>query len=156
MSSPPASPLSDRALLVDRISLVILGVISYVPLLLTDRGQIGADTKPYLYLDPGALLSDSRWMWQPEVGLGSVPHQNIGYLWPMGPYYWVMETLGFPDWVAQRLWIGTTILAAGLGVRYLLRTIGWRNVGVTVALFAYALSPYGLAYFARISALLLP
>ncbi|MDH3706437.1 MAG: alpha-(1-_3)-arabinofuranosyltransferase, partial [Acidimicrobiia bacterium] len=147
---------TSRARRYDRIAVVVLAVVSYVPLLLTDRGRVGADTKPYLYLDPGALLTDARSLWQSEVGLGSVPHQNIGYLWPMGPYYWLMETLGFPDWVAQRLWIGSTILLAGLGVRYLLRTIGWRNAGVPVAMFAYALSPYGLAYFARISALLLP
>ncbi|MGI9603133.1 MAG: alpha-(1-_3)-arabinofuranosyltransferase domain-containing protein [Acidimicrobiales bacterium] len=134
----------------------LLAALSYVPLLLTDRGQVGSDTKPYLYLDPGALLADAPSLWQPEVGLGSVPHQNIGYLWPMGPYFWLMETLGLPDWVAQRLWIGTTILLAGLGVRYLLRTLGWRTPGIAVAVFAYALSPYGLAYFARISALLLP
>ncbi len=139
-----------------RLDVVFVVALSYIPLLFTERGQIGADTKPYLYLDPGRLLEGAASMWQPDVGLGAVPHQNIGYLWPMGPYYWLMENLGFADWVAQRIWIGTTICAATLGVRYLLRTLGWRNSGVIVASLAYGLSPYGLAYFARISAILLP
>ena len=46
-------------------------------------------------------------MWDPSTGLGTVTHQTLGYLFPMGPYYWLMQTLGFPDWVAQRLWLGT-------------------------------------------------
>ena len=28
-------------------------------------------------------------MWDPNIGLGTVTHQNIGYLFPMGPFYWV-------------------------------------------------------------------
>ena len=58
-------------------------------------------------------------MWDPNIGLGTVTHQTIGYLFPMGPYYWLMQTLGFPDWVAQRLWLGTILFAAGAGVLFL-------------------------------------
>ena len=57
----------------------------YIPLLLTRRGEVGADTKSYLYLDPGRLLSDAPYMWDPGTGLGTVTHQVIGYSWPMGP-----------------------------------------------------------------------
>jgi arabinofuranan 3-O-arabinosyltransferase len=138
------------------IGVVLLFVVSYVPLLLTRPGMVGADTKTYLYLDPGRLLSRAPWMWDPNVGLGTVTHQNIGYLWPMGPYYWVMDAVGFPDWVAQRLWLGSIILAAGLGVRFMLRELRWVGPGLTVASFAYALSPYLLDYAARISVILLP
>ncbi len=130
--------------------------VAYVPLLLTRPGQVGADTKTYLYLDPSRLLSRAPWMWDTSIGLGTVTHQNIGYLWPMGPYYWLAEQLGLPDWVAQRLWLGTIIAAAGLGVRFLLRELRWEGAGVTVASFAYALSPYLLHYGARISVILLP
>lgn len=130
--------------------------VAYVPLLLTRPGQVGADTKTYLYLDPSRLLSRAPWMWDTSIGLGTVTHQNIGYLWPMGPYYWVAEQLGLPDWIAQRLWLGTVIAAAGLGVRFLLRELRWEGAGVTVASFAYALSPYLLHYGARISVILLP
>lgn len=135
---------------------VALVAVAYVPLLLTRPGMVGADTKTYLYLDPGRLLSRAPYMWDPNVGMGTVTHQNIGYLWPMGPYYFVTEAIGLPDWVAQRLWLGSIILAAGLGVRWMLRELRWDGTGVTVAAFAYALSPYLLNYAARISVILLP
>ena len=83
---------------------------------------MAADTKTYLYLDPGRLLERAPWMWDPNIGLGTVTHQNIGYLFPMGPWYWIFEQLGAPDWVAQRLWLGTVLFAAGAGVLFLLRT----------------------------------
>jgi arabinofuranan 3-O-arabinosyltransferase len=135
---------------------VLLALVAYVPLLLTKPGSVGADTKTYLYLDPGRLLSRAAWMWDPNIGMGTVTHQNIGYLWPMGPYYWLMEAMSVPDWVAQRLWLGSIILAAGLGVRFMMRELRWVGAGVTVASFAYALSPYLLHYAARISVILLP
>ena len=133
-----------------------LAVVSYVPLLLTHRGMLAADTKSYLYLNPGKLLSRAPYMWDPGVGLGTVTHQNIGYLFPMGPYYAFMDWLGMPDWIAQRLWMGSIIFLAGLGVRYLLRTLDWEGPGVTVATFAYALSPYLLHYMYKHSVILLP
>ena len=68
-------------------------------------------------------------MWDPNIGLGTVTHQNIGYLFPMGPYYWVLDRRGFPDWVAQRLWLGSLLFFAGLGVLYLLRTLDVRGPG---------------------------
>ena len=55
---------------------------------------MSADTKTYLYLDPSKLLSRAWSMWDPSIGLGTVTHQNIGYLWPMGPFYWLLDTLG--------------------------------------------------------------
>ena len=72
-------------------------------------------------------------MWDPNIGMGTVTHQNIGYLFPMGPYYWILDKLGVPDWVAQRLWLGSILFFAGVGVLYLLRTFGIRGPGVVVA-----------------------
>lgn len=134
----------------------LLAAVCYVPLLLTHAGKVGADTKTYLYLDPGRLLERAVSMWDPNVGLGTVPHQNIGYLWPMGPWFWFFERIGVPDWVAQRLWLGSIMFLAGLGVRYLLRTLGQHGSHVAASMFVYALSPYVLTLGARISALLLP
>lgn len=133
-----------------------LALVAYVPLLVTHRGKLGADTKTYLYIDPGRLLSRSPYLWDPAVGLGTVTHQNIGYLFPMGPYYWVMSVLHVPDWIAQRIWMGSIIFLAGLGVRYLLRTLRWEGPGITVAAFAYSLSPYLLHYIYKHSVILLP
>ncbi len=134
-----------------------LALVAYVPLLLTQRGWVSADTKTYLYLDPSKLMSRAWSMWDPSIGLGTVTHQNVGYLWPMGPFYWALDKIGVPDWAAQRIWWGTIIFAAGAGVVYLLRTLGWGDSpGVTSATFVYALTPYLLTLVARLSAILLP
>ncbi len=115
-----------------------------------------ADTKTYLTVDPGGLWNSARYLWDPAWGLGVVPHQNIGYLWPMGPWFWFFETIGFPDWVAQRLFLGTALFAAGAGVMFLAKVWGWDHRAGTVAGFVYALSPYPLSYATRLSALILP
>ena len=148
------------------ITVVVPALITFIPLLLTAPGVVGADTKTYLYLDPGKVLAEAPYVWNSQIGMGSVTHQYIGYLWPMGPFYWLFDKLGFPDWVAQRIWIGAIMLAAGLGVRYLCRTLGWASGdrrdrteqwgAVLVAMLAYMLSPYLLNYAARISVILLP
>jgi hypothetical protein len=135
---------------------VVLAAVAYLPLLRTSPGEIGADTKAYLYLDPGRLLSRAVSMWDPDVGMGTVTHQNIGYLFPQGLWYYMLNELGFPMWVAQRLWTGSILFGAGLGVMFLLRSFGWRDRYSVVAAFGYMLTPYSLEYEARISAILLP
>ena len=130
--------------------------VAYGPLLASSPGLVGADTKTYLYLDPGRLMGQASVLWDADRALGTVTHQNISFLWPMGPFFWFFEALGAPDWVAQRLWVGTLLAAAGLGVRYLLRTLDFEGRGLLIAMLAYELSPYALNYSARISAVLLP
>ena len=91
-----AAPVPDVPRSADRwpsvVRHLILAVGVYVPLLLTARGRVVADTKQYLYLDPGRLLDRAPSMWDPNIGLGTVTHQNIGYLFPMGPWFWVFQT----------------------------------------------------------------
>jgi hypothetical protein len=150
-AAPPESARRRRLL-----GYGLLAALAYIPPLLTAPGKVAADTKQYLYLDPTRLLERAPSMWDPNIGLGTVTHQNIGYLFPMGPYYWVLENVGVPSWVAQRLWLGSLVFFAGLGVLYLLRTIDMRGPGAVVAALAYMLSPYSLHYAARISVILLP
>lgn len=142
------------------LALAALAVIAYLPPMWSAPGRVGADTKTYLYLDPARLLARAPYLWDRHIGFGTVTHQTIGYLWPMGPWYWALERLGLPDWVAQRLWLGTLIFAAAAGVWFLLRVIepasGWGAPARFVAALAYGLSPYLLDYAARISAILLP
>jgi arabinofuranan 3-O-arabinosyltransferase len=133
-----------------------LAAVIYIPLLLTKPGRVGADTKTYLYLDPGRMLGRATSMWDPNIGMGTVTHQNIGYLWPIGPWYWFADVLGMPDWVAQRLWLGTILFAAGVGVRFMLKALGQEGPHVTAATFVYALTPYVLSLAARLSVILLP
>lgn len=135
---------------------LILAATVFVPLLLTKPGRVGADTKSYLYLDPSRLLSRAGSMWDPSIGMGTVTHQNVGFLWPIGPYYWAAEAVGLPDWVAQRLWLGMIMVAAGIGVRYMLKAMGQEGPHVTAATFCYALTPYVLTLGSRLSIILLP
>ena len=64
---------------------------------------------------------------------------------------------GLPDWVTQRFWLGTISLAAALGARWLFSQPG-RSAGRrrSSAALVYGLTPYQLAFTARISVLLLP
>jgi len=138
------------------LTVVGLALVAYVPLLLTHPGMIGADTKAYLTIDPSRLLSRAVTLWDPNTGMGTVTHQNIGYLFPMGPWYWVLHAVGLPMWVAQRLWTGSLLFAAGAGMVFLLRTLSWRGPGPAVAAAFYMLNPYVVQYVARISAILMP
>ena len=149
-----SSPLRRR--LRAAVPTFALAATIYVPLLLTKPGWVGADTKTYLYLDPSRMLSRASSMWDPNIGMGTVTHQNIGYLWPIGPFYWAFQNLGVPDWVAQRLWLGSILFFAGLGVRFLLKALGQEGPHVTAATFCYALTPYvlTLAVFMPVSGFL--
>jgi arabinofuranan 3-O-arabinosyltransferase len=110
---------------------VVLAGLAFIPQLLSQPGVVDSDTKSYLYLDPGPFLRQSASMWDPTVGLGTVTHEQIGYLWPMGPFFWVVHALGIPLWVGERLWVGAVLFAAGAGVLALCRTMGvhgrWRR-----------------------------
>ena len=150
------APRSARRWTRPAIGYVLLALAAYVPVLRSDPGKVAADTKQYLYLDPTRLLSRAAYMWDSHIGMGTVTHQNIGYVFPMGPYYWILDRLGVPDWIAQRIWLGSILFFAGAGVLYLLRTFGIRGPGVVVAALAYMFTPYTLDYSARISVLLLP
>jgi arabinofuranan 3-O-arabinosyltransferase len=134
----------------------LLALLAYVPLLAVRAGVVTPDTKTYLYLDPTHFLSQVAFMWNPTVALGTVNHQYIGYLLPMGPFYVLFHLLHVPTWVAQRLWLGSILLAAGWGILFLSRTLRLRGPGAVVAALAYMLSPYFLQYAGRISVILLP
>lgn len=127
-----------------------------VPLLLSAPGRVPADTKLYLFLDPSRLIADSAWSWDARQFGGWVPHQNVGYLWPTGPWYWIADRLSVPDWIAHRLWIGLLFSLAGLGLLRLARTLGLGTAAALSAAVVYQLSPYVLPYVSRTSALLLP
>jgi arabinofuranan 3-O-arabinosyltransferase len=156
-TNPPVPPES-RTVRLSRgaLELGALAVLAYVPLLLTKPGEIASDTKQYLYLDPGRLIRQAISMWDPSTAAGTVTHQQIGYLLPMGPFYWLFAELGAPVWVAQRIWMGTLLFAAGAGVRYAVRVLGLTGPGVLIAGAVYELSPYTMQYLERISAILMP
>ena len=140
----------------DRAVALMLAVAAYIPILLTSPGRVTADTKTYLTVDPGEVLRQATSMWDPSVGAGTVPHQNIGYLFPLGPFYWLMDAVGIPDWLTQRLLWGTLVFAAAYGAYRLVRWLGWTPIAAAVAAVAYGFSPYLLSYLARLSVILGP
>ena len=125
-------------------------------MLAAQPGVVTDDTKTYLYLDPGRYVRQAVSAWDPHVGLGTVTHQNIGYLLPMGPFYWAMAELHVPLWVAQRLWMGCLLYAAGAGALFLCRVLGLTGPGRYVTSLAFMFTPYVLQYSGRISVLLMP
>ena len=138
------------------VSVIVLGLLAYVPALSAAPGRMPSDSKLYIYLDPGRFLADATTTMDPRQFAGWVPHQHISYLWPTGPWFWLFDLLGVPDWIAHRLWIGTLLVAAGLGVRWMSRVIGLAPLAALVAALVYQLSPYVLPYISRTSVLLLP
>lgn len=134
----------------------VIALLAYLPMLASQPGTVSDDTKTYLYLDPGRLLRESVSLWNPNVALGTVTHENIGYLLPMGPFYWLLAELHVPVWIAQRLWMGSILFAAGAGMLYLCRIVGLRGPGRYVAALGFMFTPYVLQYSGRISVILLP
>lgn len=134
----------------------LLAVTALVSQLLAQPGVLDADTKSYLYLDPLRFLGRSLSIWDPSQGLGTVTHQQIGYLWPMGPFFLATHLLGVPTWVAERLWVAALLTAAGWGVLFCCRVLGLAGPGRLVAAACFMLSPYTLQYLGRISVILLP
>jgi hypothetical protein len=142
--------------LLDSAAWLALASIAYIPSFLTQPGKIAADTKQYLYLDPGRVIQSAIAMWNPDVGAGGVTHENIGYLFPMGPYYWVVQQLGIPMWIGQRFWMGSLFFAAGTGAWKLCRLLGVNRTGQAAAALAYMLSPFVIDDIARQSAVIMP
>lgn len=119
-------------------------------------GRVPGDTKLYLYLNPQRLISDSIWSWDMRQFGGWVPHQNVGYLWPTGPFFALFDALSLPDWIAHRLWITTLLSLAGVGAYSFAKYLGMSAGGALLAAATYQFSPYVLPYVSRTSALLLP
>lgn len=135
---------------------LVLAILAYLPAFTAAPGRMPSDSKLYLYLDPLRLLSDAFHNFDPRQFAGWVPHQHIAYLWPSGPWFGAFEILGVPDWIAHRLWIGTLLFAAGLGVRWAARLLGLSPAGALAAAVVYQCSPYLLPYVSRTSVMLLP
>lgn len=117
----------------------------------TPGAQI-ADTKLDLVVDPGGMLARALSMWDPLGAFGQVGNQAYGYLWPMGPFFWLGDLLAVPGWVVQRLWLALVLVVAFVGCARLLRALGTRSdVAVILGGLAFALSPRMLTTIGPIS-----
>ncbi len=132
-------------------------LLAYVPALASSPGRMPADTKLYLYLDPGRLIGDAPWTFDARQFAGWVPHQVIAYLWPQGPWYWLGD-----DGRAARLGRPPAVDRHAVPRRRRRRAVaapaasGSASAAALAAALVYQLAPYILPYVSRTSAMLLP
>jgi arabinofuranan 3-O-arabinosyltransferase len=123
-----------------------------VMVLLQAPGRVVADNKLDLYTDPADMMRRATGMWDGRIGLGYVPNQQWGYLFPTGPLFWLGRNLGVPTWLVQRAWLAALLIAAFLGAQRIARVL---HVGTAaprlIAATVYALSPAMLIHLAQTS-----
>ena len=94
--------MTDTAPSLVRRLRVTTAVVALVALAFSQApGKLIGDTKSDLVLDPGAFLRRAVEAWNPQQGFGVLANQSYGYLWPMGPFFWLGHELGVPGWAVQ-------------------------------------------------------
>ncbi|HEX3312007.1 MAG TPA: alpha-(1-_3)-arabinofuranosyltransferase family protein, partial [Streptosporangiaceae bacterium] len=115
-------------------------------------GKLIGDTKSDLVLDPGGFLRRALEAWDPQQGFGVMANQSYGYLWPMGPFFWLGHQLGVPGWAVQRGWWALLLVVGFAGA---LKLAGALGIGTPttrlLAALAYTLSPRALSVLGTIS-----
>ncbi len=150
MSSPPAH--TSPSVVTWRFRLFVC-CLALTALAFAQRpGRLVSDTKFDLVADPGAMLARALHMWDPTGGFGQVQNQAYGYLFPMGPFFWLGDLASVPAWAVQRGWWSLLLVVAFLGVVKLSGALGLGSpTSRLVAGFAYALSPRILTTLGPIS-----
>ena len=113
----------------DRMDSVVASGFLVALALVQAPGWTAADTKLDLAVNPGGFLRRSLSLWDPNGAAGQLQNQAYGYLFPMGPFFWVGHELGLPAWVVQRLWWALLLLVAWHGMHRLLVRLGERDPG---------------------------
>jgi len=142
----------------DSLVLAALAVLSYALAFLQRPGDAVTDTKIDLHVDPVSFLADAAAPWSSDISLGHVQSgQYGGYVFPMGPFFALWRELGVSPWVTERLWLGTVLAVAAIGVVWLLDALKGRPRGVVhvVAALVFLLNPYVVTYASRVSVSLL-
>src|SRR5438128_791354 len=120
-------------------------------------GLATTDTKIDLHVDPVRFLSHVASVWTPTTDLGEVHSaQDTGYLWPMGPFFAALHSIGLSPWVVQRLWLGLIFALAAWGMLRLLDVLLGRLHGIAhlVATAIFLLNPYTVVFTGRSSSTL--
>jgi arabinofuranan 3-O-arabinosyltransferase len=144
----------------DRAGRTHLGIVlALVALSFWQRpGRTTFDTKFDLTADPGAFLTRTLHLWNPQLSFGELQNQAYGYLFPQGTFFLVGDHLGVSDWVVQRVWSALILVAAYDGARRLFRALRsdsgpWLPI---IAGVAYAVSPRLLGLSGVLTAEILP
>ena len=143
------APRSRPAALVWRLRLLV-AIASFSAIAFRQStGLVVPDTKLDLTADPGGFLARALHLWDPTGAFGQLQNQAYGYLFPVGPFHWVLSTAGFPPWVVQRLWWTMIFTTALLGMWLLTRALGVRDPWARlVAAIAFAAAPRFVAEIA--------
>ena len=139
-------------LLVRRLRQAIGALLLVAVAFMQSGTNMVADTKLDLVVAPGRFLARSLQAWDPQAAFGQLQNQAYGYLFPMGPFFWLGEQGGLPAWLIQRTWWCLVLLVAYAGMLRLgaLWGIGTSTTRIVGAL-AYALSAHLLAALGSIS-----
>src|SRR6266536_1702566 len=134
------------------------GAVALAALPFTQRpGLVVGDTKADLVLDPGRFLARALTAWDPQQAFGQLQHEAYGYLWRMGPFFWLGHALHLPPWAVQRAWWALLLVLAYLGT---LRLAGALRIGTPatrlVAGVGYAACPRMLSVLGSVSVEALP
>ncbi|HUG50906.1 MAG TPA: alpha-(1-_3)-arabinofuranosyltransferase family protein, partial [Terrimesophilobacter sp.] len=112
-------------------------------------GLVVPDTKLDLTADPGGFLARALNLWDPQGAFGQLQNQAYGYLFPVGPFHWLLSAAGLPPWVVQRLWWTVIFATALFGMWLLTRAFGVTNPWARlVAAIAFAAAPRFVAEIA--------
>lgn len=136
----------------------LLAVLMLVLALAQRPGERFADSRIELTVDPGRFLDRITSVWTSTGDLGHVSSaQFIGYLFPMGPFFAAMHSLGVPMWVANRLWLAIVLTVAAWGAVWLMDALYSRERGIAhlVAGALFGLNPYVITFLSRSSVVLL-
>lgn len=140
-----------------RLDLLLPTVLLTVLAFVQRPGLLAADTKLDLVVDPGGFLARALAIWDPLAAGGQLQNQAYGYLFPMGPFFWLGEAVGLPGWVVQRCWWALLLVLGYHGTRCVLERLrvgtGWSRV---IAAFAYTTAPRMLIGLGAISSEIWP
>jgi arabinofuranan 3-O-arabinosyltransferase len=157
VSDRPDSQIDASRLSIERLRLFAIGLGLALLVFRQRSGQVAADTKLDLLVDPLRFLRNSVSIWDGTANAGQLQDQAYGYLFPMGPFFVVGKWAQLDPWVIQRSWEALLVLAAFVGAFRLARALGlqafWPAVGAGLS---YALAPRVLSELFVISSELLP